>query len=177
MRSLAARRVAAFGIDYLVIVTWIVVIASVEAMVRKRFSVRLRVDMTARQKRVGHIVSFTTLTLPVTLYFAIGEHSGWHGTLGKHLVGIQVSPTPGRSVSLCRSLVRSGLKFTPWEIAHTVIWHSPGRPFASAPTACGRASYGVALSLAAVYFGSIVVGDGRTPYDRVAGTVVRRSLR
>jgi hypothetical protein len=68
------------------------------------------------------------------------------------------------------------LKFAPWELAHTVIWHSPGQPFVASPTAWGVAGYTLALTLAALYVGSTMVGDGRTPYDRVADTVVRHSI-
>jgi uncharacterized RDD family membrane protein YckC len=174
MRNLAARRAAAFGVDYLVILSWIAVIAGVGIGVRKAFGVQLQPDMTARDKRIGHVVGFVSLTLPVALYFAVGEHSGWHATLGKHALGIQVERVGGGSVSLRRSIVRSAVKFIPWELAHTVIWHSPGRPFDAAPGTWGVAGYVLSLGLAGVYLGSTLVGSGRTPYDRLAGTVVTR---
>jgi uncharacterized RDD family membrane protein YckC len=174
MRNLAARRLAAFGVDYLVILSWIAAIASIGVGVRKAFGVQLRADMTPSDKRMGHLIGLVSLTLPVTLYFAVGEHSNGHGTLGKQLLGIRVERVGGGSVSLRRALVRSAVKFIPWELAHTVIWHSPGRPFAAAPGTSGVTGYVLSLGLACLYLGSTMVGNGRTPYDRVAGTVVTR---
>jgi uncharacterized RDD family membrane protein YckC len=167
--------VAAFGVDYLVILSWIAVITGAGACIRKRFGIQLRANMTPRDKRIGHLVGFVSLTLPVTLYFAVCEHSRWHGTLGKHVLGIQVERVGGGSVSFYRSLVRAAVKFIPWELAHTLIWHSPGRPFRAAPTTWGIAGYVLSLGLACLYLGSTMVGNGRTPYDRLAGTLVTLS--
>jgi hypothetical protein len=89
-QGVAARRLAAFGVDYLVILGWIVLITTVAARVRRRFGFQLGASQTPHDKLIGHGLGYISLTLPVTLYFALGEHSAWHGTLDKHTLGIRV---------------------------------------------------------------------------------------
>jgi uncharacterized RDD family membrane protein YckC len=113
-----------------------------------------------------------TLTLPVVLYLALSEASQAQATLGKRVLSLRVTATDSRRPTLARSLVRSALKFAPWELAHAAIWHTPGQPFVSPPAPRNVAGHLIALGLAAWYAASLFVGDGRTPYDRVAGTLV-----
>jgi hypothetical protein len=60
-------------------------------------------------------------------------------------------------------------------LAHTGVWHVPGTPFVSEPAAFNFGLWITALLLALWWFASIWLGDGRTPYDRIAGTVVTRA--
>jgi uncharacterized RDD family membrane protein YckC len=167
------RRLTAFGIDYLLILVWIALITAVGFLARSRFGVISGEHATTGDKLVGHAVSFVALTLPVVLYFAVAESASRHATLGKRVLGIRVERADGEPVSRRRCLVRSVVKFLPWELAHTVIWHSPGLPFVSAPEPWGVVGYAVALLGAGTYLATVVLGDGRTPYDHVAGTAVR----
>ena len=77
------RRLAAFGIDYLVILVWIALIAAVGFLARSRFGIVSGERATTGDKLVGHAVSFVALTLPVVLYFAGAESASRHATLGK----------------------------------------------------------------------------------------------
>jgi uncharacterized RDD family membrane protein YckC len=171
------RRLIAFGVDYAVILGWIALITGAGFLVRSVLDLRPSAPLSDRDKLLGHALGLVTLTLPVLLYFALAEQSSWRGTPGKRRLGLEVGSVGGGSVPMGRSMLRSALKFAPWELAHTVIWHSPGQPFVSPPDHWGVVGYAVSLAVAAWYVASLFVGDGRTPYDRAAGTVVRATDR
>src|SRR5690625_6907242 len=63
------------------------------------------------------------ITLPVSLYFVLCECSKGQGTLGKRKVGIRVVDGLGQRIGFSRSILRTVVKFLPWEIAHFGIWH------------------------------------------------------
>jgi uncharacterized RDD family membrane protein YckC len=169
------RRLLAFSVDYLLVLAWMALLASIGFIVRRTLHFQLNTLETARHKWFGHTVSFTSLTLPVVAYFAVGEGSRWHATPGKRAFGIRVESWAGGPISMRRSVLRSALKFIPWEIAHTILWHSPGQPFVSEPDLWGKVGYAAAIGGASLYIVSLLVLDGRTPYDRLAKTCVRRS--
>ena len=70
----------------------------------------------------GQITGFFTMTLPVTLYFALFESSSYQATWGKRWQGIKVIYNDGKRLSRGRAVGRTALKFIPWELAHTCIW-------------------------------------------------------
>lgn len=169
---LAIRRLTAFLIDYAVIAVYLgllTALGGVSRVVRHR---SLAFPRTAGEKIVGHALSFVVLTLPVMLYFAVSEASATQGTLGKRVMHLSVTAIDGGRVSFGRSLLRAAVKFIPWEIAHTAIWHVPGQPFVAQPPMVNSAGYILALGGATGYAASLFVGDGRTPYDHLAGTTV-----
>jgi uncharacterized RDD family membrane protein YckC len=73
---------------------------------------------------------FVTVVLPVILYFAIQESSLRQATWGKRRLGLQVITKNGGKLSFVQALMRSVVKFLPWQIAHTCLFHIPGWPFA-----------------------------------------------
>lgn len=166
------RRVAAFAIDYAAIAAYIGLLTGLSIAVRAALHQRLALPRTDAAKIEGHAVAFLTLTVPVALYFALSEASCSRATLGKRALGLRVTTMDGGRVPLGRSLLRSAVKFAPWEVAHTAIWHTPGQPFISPPAARNVAGYALALGGATWYAGALFVGARRTPYDRIAGTTV-----
>ena len=72
-----------------------------------------------------------TVTLPAVSYYALSESSPWQATLGKQLMGLQVTGTAGERLSFGRALIRAALRFLPFEIGHlsfalpTPIWVAP----------------------------------------------------
>lgn len=122
-------------------------------------------------------VAFVSAVLPVVLYFALSEGSETGATRGKRRVGLFVvvaglGATPG----LGRALVRNGLKFLPWQMAHTAMFHIPGFPAATGESPTWTVTVlGAAWFLVAVYLVGLTRPGGHRPlYDRVAGTVVVR---
>jgi uncharacterized RDD family membrane protein YckC len=113
------RRAGAFALDYVIILIYLVALTLVGFLVNSLsnvsewlFSDRIRAQLTG----------FLLLTLPISLYFALSESSGQQGTWGKRKLGLKVTNETGGPISLGRSLSRTGLKFVPWELSHTLIW-------------------------------------------------------
>ncbi len=169
------QRIAAFAIDYAVIAAYIGLLTGAGFATRALLHQHLGLPHTNTEKIQGHAAAFLTLTVPVALYFALSEASRIQATLGKRALGLRVTTMDGNRVPLGRSLARSAIKFAPWEIAHTAIWHTPGQPFVSPPAAGNIAGYTLALGGAAWYAASLFIGDQRTPYDHIAGTTVLTS--
>lgn len=117
------------------------------------------------------LVAFLLAVLPVTIYFALGEASDAGATWGKRRVGIRVTGPGGGSPGLARSLARSGLKFLPWQMAHTAMFHIPGFPLAPGePPPWSPPVLAVAWALVAIYLlGLTRFGGRRTLYDRISG--------
>jgi len=160
-----------------VIAAYIGVLTGASFAGRAALHQHLGLPRTDAEKLRGHAVAFLTLTLPVALYVALSEASRSQATLGKRALGLRVTTTDGGRVPLGHSMVRSAVKFVPWELAHTAIWHTPGQPFVSPPGAWNVAGYALSLGGATWYAVSLFVGDRRTPYDHVAGTTVVASAR
>ena len=78
----------------------------------------------------SELTAFVSLVLPVILYFALFECSPWQATWGKRKMGLLVTNSCGKRLSLARSLLRSLLKFVPWELTHACLWRIPGWPLA-----------------------------------------------
>jgi uncharacterized RDD family membrane protein YckC len=173
----ALRRIAAFVLDQLVVGLWIGGI-SLAAWAGRAADWLPEVAPPAEidGKMVGHSLSFLVLTLPVLLYFALLE-ARRGATVGKHALGLRVAAAGGGGLTLGRALLRNAIKLAPWELSHVAIWYMPGRPFVDPPAAWSLAAWSLALAAAAVWVVSLFVGDGRTPYDRIAGSRVRRAPR
>ena len=120
------------------------------------------------------LLAFVTTVLPVTLYFTLQEGGSSQATWGKRKAGIRVIALDGQPVGYRRSLVRSAAKLAPWQLAHTCLFHIPGWPVVTAaPSALVVLGLAVAQGLVVVYLVALFfTRSHRTPYDRVAGTVV-----
>ena len=167
----AVRRIAGYSLDYLVIVAY--------ACALFGFSIALFREVPVRPSSplVGQLIGFVTLTAPVVLYFAFCEASAWQGTIGKRLLRLRVTDLAGRRATQRRTLLRAGVKFLPWEIAHTcvhqIVYLSQVDPDRGIPVWVQLALV-MSLVLPGWYVGSMFIGSRRTPYDRISGTVVVR---
>jgi uncharacterized RDD family membrane protein YckC len=166
------KRILAFALDYLLISAYLLVLAALSVLI---LSTPLAAGFRALwANAVGAEVSgFFLLTLPVVLYFAVFESSSRQATWGKRVLGLRVVDQSGERLSLARSLLRSAIKFFPWELAHFTIWHFV---FAASPRASPPAWTMVVLTfvyvLAGAYLLFLFIGEHRTPYDRMAGSYV-----
>ena len=106
----------------------------------------------------------------------------WRGALSDdyaltHAVrraGLRVVGPGGTRLRLPRSVVRSGLKFLPWQMAHTAMFHIPGFPMSPGePPAWSPVILSIAWLLVAAYLlGLTPIFGRRTLYDRIAGSTV-----
>ncbi len=121
------------------------------------------------------LLAFVTLIVPVILYFALQESSARQATIGKRRAGLQVvSAAGGGRLSLPRALLRSALKFLPWQMAHTAVFQISAGNESAAIWALSI----VAQLLVVVYALALWLDRRRrTPYDRLAGTAVIHAPR
>jgi uncharacterized RDD family membrane protein YckC len=108
------RRVLAFGIDWVVIATYGALLAGITMW------------CTSGEPRAfanplaGQTFAFVVFVVPIIFYFALLEHSRWHASVGKRLVGLVVRRETGGQLTIGRVLLRNGIKLMPWECGHTV---------------------------------------------------------
>ena len=167
------QRIGAFLLDYLIIVAYIVLLVIISVglgfgPLRSVFSA-----MFADPNR-SEISAFLLLVFPVILYFTLLECSSWQATWGKRKMGLCVIDTHGARLSFPRSLVRSLLKFAPWELTHACLWRIPGWPLApTTPSPIVTAGLVLVWILVAAYLVSILVSKKHQAlYDGNAGTYV-----
>lgn len=162
------RRAAAFAFDYLWILGWLVVVVIVGVGVRAAWP-----DAAATlfgDPISAELSGFLTVTLPVSLAFAIAEASPRGATWGKRRMRLRVESASGERIGFGRSCLRTALKFLPWELSHAAIWR-----FALAdagPEAVPITLISLAWILIGVYVVTGLVGSRRTLYDRLSGTRV-----
>ena len=166
-------RIAAFLFDYLIIAAYIIVLIAVSVLLgfgpfRQTFQ-----GLFANPNS-SEITAFLLLVLPVILYFALFECSSWQATLGKRKIGLYVTNTQGDRLSLARSLVRSFIKFLPWELAHACLWRIPGWPFdpQTPPLIITVGLILVWVIIAAYVISLLMSKKHQTLYDMIAGSYV-----
>lgn len=165
------RRFKAFLLDSLVIAAYLCVLLGVGVIVK--FAL-LPTHAGRLSPLAMDLVAFLLTILPAILYFAIQEGGQYHATKGKRRAGIEVAAADGGSPGLDRALVRSALKFAPWQLAHTSLFHIPGWPFApAAPGGWVMLGLFTAQGLVVIYVLLILITKShRTLYDRASGTMV-----
>ena len=163
------RRAGAFGLDYLLIAAYLVLVVAAGATARS-----VAPDAAGALfggPLVGELTGFLVVTLPISLYFVLSERWPRGATWGKRRLGLRVVTEAGEPLTLGRSVLRTALKFLPWELAHAVIWRFafPG----SAPSGLPEAGLVLVWALiGANLVAALVDGRRRTAYDRLSRTRV-----
>ena len=173
LRPTSLRRIQAFGYDYLVIFGYLVVLTTVGSLLVLG---PIGSDWSALVSTPWRkdLLAFFTTVLPVIAYFTWGERSVAGATWGKKRVGLRVVTLDGRRLDPGQALVRSAIKFLPWQMAHTALFHIPGFPMAPAePPAWTVWILGTMWVLVAAYLVGLtpLCGD-RTIYDRLSSSQV-----
>lgn len=169
-----AKRLKAFGFDYLIICGYLFLLTGVTMAVVKVSSL---VGLPLRWPEnpiLADLLAFVTLILPVILYFTVQESSSKQSTWGKRKVGIRVVNADESTLTRSQAFVRSLTKVIPWQIAHTCLFHIPGWPMA-ATTVPPMVTDGLVLVyvLAGIYIAAaLITKKHRTPYDWAAGSYV-----
>jgi uncharacterized RDD family membrane protein YckC len=166
MTSLAVRRIAAWCVDWLIVIGYAAALVPVGLL--------LRHNSVSLPTGAWNLLSFLLLIAPVTGWLAVWEAGRRGASLGKRLMRLRVGTWDGSPPPLVRALLRNALKIAlPWELGHIVAF-TLASPTAAGPVAviaavCGIAAFAIAIG----YVASLFIGSGRTPYDRLAGTTVR----
>ena len=117
-KSIIIKRLKAFVIDYCIILVYIALLSGTTLFISNIFRLRLE----AIDPVTAELIGFTTLTLPVILYFTLSENGRYAGTVGKRKVGLQVVSNGPAKAGTGQLLLRNCIKFLPWELAHFFIY-------------------------------------------------------
>lgn len=165
-------RVKALGVDYLFIAAYLIVLTGSIWGLRLTRLRGLLANLYGAPSS-AQLTDSLLFDIPVMLYFALLESSAWQATPGKRRIGLRVVTESGQRVGLPRALGRIILKFLPWEIAHTSIWHTPGWPRHAQPTTLNLVGYLAVYALLGVYIVTLLASGARqTLYDRLTWTRV-----
>ena len=169
-----AKRLKAFMIDYLIIFAYIVALAGVNYGIILSGGTLEEISPFFASLIVKDAIAFLTLILPVILYFTLQESSPKQATWGKRKVGIRVVNANGKTLTRLQAFVRSLVKFLPWQIAHTCLFHIPGLPLAPVePSSTVMAGFALVYLLVGIYITSVLISEKHcTPYDWVSGSYV-----
>jgi len=163
MLRLAVRRIAAWCVDWLIIIGYAAALVPLGLMLAA-WSVRL-------SPAAWNAVSFALLVAPVTGWLAFWEAAPRGATPGKRLLRLRVRTATGSAPPLARALVRNALKIAlPWELGHTAAFTLASSP-TSGPAEIAAMACGIAACLVVAGY-AVALFVGRTPYDRIAGTWV-----
>lgn len=171
------KRLIAFLLDYLVISAYIVALTVVSMLILRSGAGPALTDLFASPIRAD-LFAFLILVLPVILYFALLESGPRQATWGKQRMRLCVTDERGSRLTRPRALLRSVVKFLPWQIAHTSLFHIPGWPMnvVDVPTA-SVIGFIVVWVLIFAWLGFLFFHPTRrAPYDLIAGSRVVRSL-
>jgi len=108
-------RIQAAALDLPIVVGW----AAFAGLVG--WGLRL-LDLDFETATAWDVFAFVALVLPVVLTFAFLEASDRRATPGKRRLGLVVVNRKQQRLTRGRSLVRSVVKFAPWQMAHTALF-------------------------------------------------------
>jgi len=159
-RAVALRRLLAFAVDWLVVVLWGGALFGGVMILTGGNPPRPENPWNAQG------IGLLTMTVPVTLYFALCESSALRASLGKRVLGLVVSGETGERLLFGSALLRNVIKFVPWEFGHTVAQQAAFSGEAGFPLwVWGPAT--VAF-VGPIWWLIVMSTTGRTPYDRWA---------
>ena len=173
-------RLVAVLIDWLFMCVWIGLVAAVTVPL-------FLVGATASLPPVAENAVATLVTVvPITIALAVMESGPRQSTPGKRARRLVVRDArTGDALPFRRALLRNAVKIAlPWAVGHAAVYAIVGASGATGATGATGASASVppgvealtaiAYVLPVVWLVTLLLGSGRTPYDRIAGAVVAR---
>lgn len=173
VRARMWRRIQAFMFDYLVILGYLGVLAVAGFLLTLGPLGAVWSELVSTPWKRDLLAFFSTV-LPVIGYFAWTEGSVHCATWGKRRVGLRVVGLGGDRLGGGQALARSVVKFLPWQMAHTALFHIPGFPMSvTDPPDWTVWVMGTMWVLVAAYlFGLTKLAGRRTIYDRLSASQV-----
>jgi uncharacterized RDD family membrane protein YckC len=162
-------RLKAFAFDYLMIGIYAFLLFGIGSSIY--FT---QPELPAFTPVFGGIVAFLSLVLTVMLYFAFQESSKFQATWGKRKTGLKVVTTSGEKPGFGQAFLRAFVKFLPWQMAHTALFHTPGWPLnPQSPPLWVWITFGLVWVLTFWYiFAIALTKTKRAPYERLSQTRV-----
>jgi uncharacterized RDD family membrane protein YckC len=116
-------RLKAIAFDFLLVAGYILLLFGVSIAFTRVMNTLGTPVLWPENPVLGDLIAFLTLVLPVILYFTLQEGSSKRSTWGKRRAGLLVVDDHGSKLSFWWAFLRSFLKFLPWQIAHTSLFH------------------------------------------------------
>ncbi|OUE19946.1 RDD family protein [Clavibacter michiganensis] len=169
-------RVLAVLIDWLFMCVWFALVAAVALPL---FVLAASASLPpVAQNALAALVT----VVPITIALAVLESGPRQATPGKRARRLVVRDArTGDALPFRRALLRNAVKIAlPWIVGHAAVYAIVGASGAASGTRASvppgvEALTAVAYVLPAVWLVTLLLGSGRTPYDRIAGAVVARS--
>lgn len=167
------KRIKAFAYDYLIIFTYIVVLAGVNYGIVLSGGGLEKISPWFELVWFLDLFAFLTLILPVILYFTFQESSPRQATWGKRKVGLHVIDSNGGQLSIGKAFLRSIIKFLPWQIAHTSIYQATETGFGNELPPVSQIGIALTYLIVGIYIISALRNKKhRTPYDICSSSCV-----
>jgi hypothetical protein len=162
------NRLLAWIVDWFGVTAWVAIVAAVGVPL---YLMGITGTMPALWL---NLVATVTLVLPVTVVLAALESSAKEGSFGKRARRLNVvSARTGSRMSFRQAIGRNALKIAlPWTIGHAAVYGIVGSSGADVLPVSIWLLAAIAYVLPIVYVVSLFIGTGRTPYDRLCGSVV-----
>ncbi|MEK4085856.1 RDD family protein [Psychrobacillus sp. FSL K6-1415] len=110
-------RFKAFMLDYLLIFAYLVVLAIFNILIFSSVQSLFNGSLVLAQ-----FTGFLMVTLPVSLYFIISDSVIGRQTFGKRRMGIKVVNERNETLPILHAILRTILKFLPWELSHYLVY-------------------------------------------------------
>ncbi len=164
------KRAAAYTIDCLLCYSVIMLIVQWAILSNIRESVGIT-DAWFEDSWHAQLYVLTTISLPVWWYFTYFDSHKTRGTFGKRLLKLNLVDQSGGRISQAKSLIRTFLKLSPWEIAHVGVIFPVPLYFTDEPEI--RLLTLLGISLFTIWVLSILANTKRQSlYDKLLGTQV-----
>jgi len=160
-------------IDWLCILAWLAITAAVGV------SLYLSGATLFVGAPASDLVAALVTVVPATVVLSLLESSPREASIGKRTRHLRVvDAVTGSRVSLRRSILRNTLKIgVPWTIRHAAVFSIvQAGGSVSVPVSVWLLTV-VAYVLPIMYVAFLFVGQGRTPYDLISGTVVIQEVQ
>ncbi len=170
---LPGNRLLAWTVDWACILVWVAITAAIG------IPLFLAGVTGGLSTPALNVVATIVLVLPVTAGLALLEAGARESTFGKRVRRLRVvDARTGSPVPFGRTLLRNVMKVAiPWTLGHAAVYalvvSDPDAP----PAVGVWVLTAVAYVLPIAYVVTLFVGNGRTPYDRLARTRVLRDDR
>lgn len=166
------KRTGAFFIDYMVMTLWIGLMFLLGISLIKA---EIGWENLFESSVLAHLISLSSVTLPVLIYFSLAESSEKRGSIGKDFFDLIVvkAEDPDSGLGFCNSLRRNILKFLPWELAHILLHYGTFDAVDSTKARLTLISLTFVALVPFLFFFEIVLRkDQRTSYDRFSDSSV-----
>jgi hypothetical protein len=162
------NRIVAWVADWGCIIGWVAITAAVGVPLFLTGVTRALDTVTL------NLVAAAVVVFPVTFWLARLESGARKATPGKRLCRLVViTAADGSRSTFGRALLRNTLKIgAPWLIGHAAVYAIVQTSDSGAVPIGVWLLTGVSYILPIVYFASLFIGTGRTPYDRLSRTAV-----